>query len=174
MPESCSHLERWAPRGPRLLIAPLRPRHLDAVMAIEENSFANPWQKRLFEAELRHKHALLLSALSLPGETLAAYLCLWLVTDEVQVQNLAVHPAFRNRGVGRYLLVRGLYEARRRGARLATLEVRPSNLAARRLYASLGFFEVGRRPGYYQAEGEDALLLDCDLGRASFLPPLAV
>ncbi len=143
-------------------------------MAIEEASFAKPWQRLLFEAELKHKHALVLAALTLPGETLAAYLCLWLEADEVQVQNLAVHPAFRNRGVGRYLLVRGLDEARRRGAKVATLEVRPSNTAARRLYASLGFLEVGRRPGYYQTEDEDALILICDLTKTAFLPPLAV
>jgi ribosomal-protein-alanine N-acetyltransferase len=173
LPESCSHLERWAPKGQRLLITPLAPRHLDAVMAIEQVSFANPWQRVLFQAELKHKHALVLAALTLPGETLAAYLCLWLVAVEAQVQNLAVHPAFRQRGVGRYLLVRGLDEARRRGARVANLEVRPSNLAARRLYASLGFYEVGRRPGYYQTEGEDALLLDCQLATAPFLPPFA-
>ncbi len=172
MPESFSHPERRPPRGLRLFITPLKARHLDAVMAIERVSFAKPWQRRLFEAELRHSHALLLGALTLPAETLAGYLCLWLVADEAQVQNLAVHPAFRGRGVGRYLLVQGLGEARRRGARVATLEVRPSNLAARRLYASLGFREVGRRPGYYQAEGEDALLLDCDLGTAPFLPSL--
>lgn len=142
-------------------------------MAIEKASFAKPWQRMLFEAELKHAHALVLGAVSLPAETLVAYLCLWLVADEVQVQNLAVHPTFRNRGVGRYLLIQGLEEARRKGAKLATLEVRPSNLAARRLYASLGFFQVGRRPGYYQTEGEDALLLDCDLASAAFLPPLA-
>lgn len=142
-------------------------------MAIEEASFARPWQRMLFEAELKHAHALLLGAITLPAEILVAYLCMWLVADEVQVQNLAVHPPFRNHGVGRYLLIRGLEEARRKGARLATLEVRPSNLAARRLYASLGFFEVGRRPGYYQTEGEDALLLDCDLTQAVFLPPFA-
>jgi ribosomal-protein-alanine N-acetyltransferase len=174
LPESCSHLERWAPKGLSLLITPLRPKHLDAVMAIEEASFANPWQRMLFEAELKHANGLLLAALTLPAETLVAYLCLWQAANDVQVQNLAVHPPFRDRGVGRYLLVRGLEEARRRGAKTATLEVRPSNLAARRLYASLGFFEVGRSPGYYQTEGEDALILDCDLSKASFLPPLAV
>ncbi len=173
MPESFSHLERWAPPGLRLLIAPLKARHLDAVMAIEKVAFANPWQRTLFEAELQHRHALVLAALTLPAETLVAYLCLWVVAGEAQVQNLAVHPAFRGRGVGRYLLVRGLLEARRRGAEKATLEVRPSNTAARRLYASLGFIEVGRRPGYYQAEGEDALLLDCDLTAAAFLPPIS-
>ncbi len=102
-------------------------------------------------------------ALRLPADLVAGYLILWLAADEAQVQNLAVHPAFRQRGVGRQLLVAGLREAHRRGATFATLEVRPSNLAARCLYDSLGFAEQGRRPGYYQAEGEDAILMAADL-----------
>jgi|Deesub1362A_J573_1020465.scaffolds.fasta_scaffold01687_11 ribosomal-protein-alanine N-acetyltransferase len=153
----------------RLLVTPLTRRHLPEVVAIERASFARPWAPELFEAEIRHRHALPLVAQSLPAGMVVGYLCLWLVAEEVQVQNLAVHPAFRRRGVGRFLLAEGLREAHRRGARLATLEVRPSNLAARRLYASLGFVETGRRPGYYQAEGEDALLLDCRLEEAAWL-----
>jgi len=138
-------------------------RHLDAVMAIERASFGQPWRRELFAAELIHRRALPLVALTLPAEILAGYLCLWLVAEEAQVQNLAVHPAFRGRGVGRRLLTHGLAEARRRGCQLATLEVRPSNFQALALYRSLGFKEVGRRPRYYQAENEDALLLNCRL-----------
>jgi ribosomal-protein-alanine N-acetyltransferase len=149
----------------------LAARHLEAVEAIERASFVNPWQRKLFAAELTNRHALPLAALTLPGGVLAGYLCLWLAADEAQVQNLAVHPAYRRRGVGRHLLVAGLAEARRRGSRLATLEVRPSNRAARALYRRLGFREVGRRPGYYAAEGEDALLLDCDLAQEPWPPP---
>ena len=154
----------------RLLVAPLSRRHLPEVLAIERASFARPWEPALFEAEIRHAQALPLVALSLPAGMVVAYLCLWLMGEEVQVQNLAVHPAFRRRGVGRSLLAQGLREARRRGARLATLEVRPSNLAARRLYASLGFLETGRRPGYYHTEGEDALILHCRLEETPWLP----
>lgn len=169
MPESSSP-PNPPPRGLKLVVQPLTARHLPAVEAIERTSFATPWKRELFEAELRHRHALPLAAVTLPGQVLAGYLCLWLAAEEVQVQNLAVHPAFRRRGVGRHLLVAGLDEARRRGAVTATLEVRPSNRAALALYRGLGFTESGRRPGYYAAEKEDALLLDCDLTRPPWPP----
>jgi len=132
-------------------------------MAIERLSFSRPWERRLFEAEVVFPQALCLGALVLPSQILAGYLIMWLVVDEAQIQNMAVHPSFRGLGLGKLLLRQGLLQARRRGATWASLEVRPSNTAARRLYASLGFEEVGRRPGYYQPEGEDALLLNADL-----------
>jgi [ribosomal protein S18]-alanine N-acetyltransferase len=129
-------------------------------MAIERASFAHPWQRNLMTAELVFPRALCLGAFN-SGGMLLGYLILWVVVDEAQIQNIAVHPAFCGRGVARALLMDGLEKAAQRGATWASLEVRPSNLAARRLYASLGFVEQGRRPGYYQPEGEDALLLNC-------------
>lgn len=132
-------------------------------MAIERACFSQPWERRLFEAEVVFPQALCLAALALPEMRLAGYLIMWVVVDEAQIQNIAVHPDLRGRGVGRVLLRQGLKEASRRGATWASLEVRPSNLAARRLYASLGFEEMGRRRGYYQPEGEDALLLNAEL-----------
>lgn len=152
-----------APPGPRLLITPLKHQHLDQVMAIERACFTRPWERRIFEAEVVFPQALCLAALALPGREVVGYLIMWLVVDEAQIQNIAVHPAWRGQGVGRLLLGQGLRQARRRGGTWASLEVRPSNLAARRLYASLGFAEMGRRPAYYQPEGEDALLLNAEL-----------
>ena len=73
--------------------------------------------------------------------------------------NLTVTPEGRGRGLGRFLLRLAKDLATRRGAREAFLEVRESNLAARALYRSAGFSEVGRRPGYYTRPREDALLL---------------
>lgn len=137
-------------------------------MAIERASFSHPWERRLFEAELVFPRALCLASLG-QGGALTGYLIMWLVVDEAQVQNLAVAPAFRGQGVGGLLLDGGLALAHRGGATWASLEVRPSNAAARRLYASRGFREVGRRPGYYQPEGEDALLLNADLCRPAGL-----
>ncbi|MCA1988655.1 MAG: ribosomal protein S18-alanine N-acetyltransferase [Desulfarculus sp.] len=159
MPANCSPTDP----GPRLLLAPLRPAHLDQVLAIERLSFPHPWARHLFEAELRYPQALCLGAFGHLDQRLWGYAILWIVVDEAQIQNLAVHPDQRGRGVARRMLASALAEARRRGASWASLEVRPSNLPARRLYAGLGFQEVGRRPGYYQPEGEDALLLNAEL-----------
>ena len=73
--------------------------------------------------------------------------------------NLAVHPQHRRRGIAWNLLVEALNQARAQGARVAWLEVRPSNTAARALYESFGFEEVGRRRRYYDDTQEDAILL---------------
>jgi [ribosomal protein S18]-alanine N-acetyltransferase len=87
-----------------------------------------------------------------------------IVGDDAEVLTLAVVPSRRRRGVGRALLVGVLEEARRRGARAVFLEVSETNEAARALYATAGFAEMGRRRRYY-ANGTDALVL-----RATFSP----
>lgn len=85
------------------------------------------------------------------------------VADEVEVLTLGVAPPLRGRGLGRWLLRLGLRQAARRGVLTAFLEVRPSNQAARRLYAASGFVLDGRRTAYYREPPEDALILRCAL-----------
>ena len=87
------------------------------------------------------------------------YLIYWVVADEMHILNLAVHPQQRRRGLARRLLIDSMDHARQLGARVAWLEVRPSNAPALSLYHSLGFKEMGRRPRYYDDTQEDALLL---------------
>ncbi len=88
------------------------------------------------------------------------YICFWVVADELHILNVAVHRAYRRRGVGRVLLLRAIREGRIRGLKKALLEVRSSNTDARRFYESLGFQAVGERPGYYGRNGEAAVLMD--------------
>ena len=82
-----------------------------------------------------------------------------IVVDEAEIANLAVEPAARRSGAGRLLLDSALGEAAARGVRTVYLEVRESNEAARSLYASRGFDEIGRRRAYYAHPREDALVL---------------
>lgn len=86
------------------------------------------------------------------------FLSVWIVQDEMQIQDLAVAPGSRRRGLGRALLDRAVAEAQAEGVSSATLEVRESNSEARGFYHALGFGEVGRRPRYY-SNGEAAFLL---------------
>ena len=79
------------------------------------------------------------------------------VLDECELLLLAVHPAWRGRGIGRELLVDSLKTARRRGIKSMNLEVRSSNTAVK-LYEKAGFEFVHRRPGYYR--GADGQLYD--------------
>jgi ribosomal-protein-alanine N-acetyltransferase len=87
----------------------------------------------------------------------------WLVVDEIHINNVAILPHLRGQGIGTALMTRVFAEARRLGARRATLEVRASNEGARRLYERLGFFVAGTRRHYYTNPVEDALILwrDC-------------
>jgi ribosomal-protein-alanine N-acetyltransferase len=155
----------------------MRVEDLDAVLAIERLSFPHPWSRQAFLYELRDNRVARLWVARLaadgPEGPIVGYLCLWLIADEVHVTNVAVHPAHRQRGIGRHLLGTLLELYRQGGARRAALEVRPSNHSARRLYEAFGFRQVGLRKGYYFDTGEDALLMEASLetdggeGRAS-------
>jgi ribosomal-protein-alanine N-acetyltransferase len=83
--------------------------------------------------------------------------CGSLVLDELHITLVAVRPARRRQGLGGRVLQHLLREARRRGARAATLEVAATNTAALGLYSQLGFRIQGRRRGYYR-DGDDALI----------------
>jgi ribosomal-protein-alanine N-acetyltransferase len=87
------------------------------------------------------------------------YLVAWFIMDEGEIANLAVAPEARSHGVGTLLLGTAIAMARRREVGTIYLEVRDSNAAARALYASHGFQEIGRRRRYYRRPVEDALVL---------------
>lgn len=92
------------------------------------------------------------------------------VAGEAELLTIAVAPEARQRGLGRKLVSRFLYQARLRGAETAFLEVAEDNLAARTLYARCGFVEAGRRRGYYRAptgQAVDALVLRRVLAEAA-------
>ena len=81
------------------------------------------------------------------------------MVDQAHINNLAVRPELRGRGLGTHLLESVLDEAARLGATHATLEVRRSNVAGQRLYERAGFELAGVRKNYYTKPVEDALIL---------------
>ena len=127
------------------------------VASIEALSTASPWSEDSFRIELRNAAARCRVALC--DGRIAGFLVAWRVLDETQVAELGVHPDFRRRGLGRLLVSEAMEEARSRGSSAERLEVREGNAAARRLYESMGFVSVGRRPKYYEGR-EDAILMD--------------
>ena len=90
--------------------------------------------------------------------TLLGYICWWLVGDEIQILNVAVHPERRQHGIGRALVELVLHEAQAQHVGTVTLEVRRDNGAAIALYRSFGFTESGVRRHYY-GRGADAILM---------------
>jgi len=127
------------------------------IVELERASFSDPWSANAFESALRES-AVYFRVIRAEGR-LAGYVVAWFVADEGEIANLAVSPAMRRRGLAGALLDEVIHEAERRGVTSMYLEVRDSNDAARALYASRGFDEVGRRRKYYRKPVEDAIVL---------------
>lgn len=132
---------------------------LDGVLAVEEESFTNPWTKEMYAWELQNRSVCHIFVVRTPEYRVAGFCAFWLVVDEIHINNVAIRPALRGQGIGTNLIRRVFEEAKQLGARRATLEVRRSNEAARRLYERLGFYVAGTRPNYYTNPVEDALIL---------------
>lgn len=155
--------------GETLAIRHCVPTDLERISAIERASFSDPWSFETFSAALALRHLrFLVAEEEAPtgggGGGLVGYVVALVMADEGEIADVAVAPAARRRGVARRLLERVTQEMMEVGVRALYLEVRESNAAARALYESLGFAQVGRRRGYYQHPSEDALLLRRDLG----------
>lgn len=141
-----------------LQVEPMTLRDLPAVHRIEHASFSSPWPDDAYRSELQTNR--LASYLVVrAGDELVAFGGIWLMVDEAHITTFAVDPAWRRQGIGEQLLLALLDVALARRAREATLEVRLSNVAARRLYEKYGFRPVGLRPNYYTDDGEDALIM---------------
>ena len=145
----------------RLLIEPMRIDDLPAVHAIERASFDAPWPPEAYRNDLE-TNRLAQYLVARVGDEIAAYGGMWLMVDEGHIITFAVHPEWRRQHIGERLLLAFLDLAADRGAHEATLEVRLSNLPARRLYEKFGFRPVGLRPRYYSDNGEDALIMTTD------------
>lgn len=139
-------------------VEPMRAADLEAVHRIERESFRTPWPPHAYRTELE-TNRLAHYVVARVGAEVVGYAGMWLMVDEAHITTFAVAPAWRRQGVGERLLIALLDLALARGAREATLEVRLSNLPARRLYEKYGFRPVGLRPRYYSDDNEDALIM---------------
>ena len=138
---------------------------LPAVHEIEILSFSNPWSDATFRGEIQNKGiSFPMVIVRDPDARVAGYIIYWQIQDEVQINNVAVHPDFRGKGIGEAAMRLVLKEIREKGAMFVTLEVRVSNTAATRLYEKLGFEILGSRKGYYTNPVEDAYVMGLVLG----------
>lgn len=142
----------------RLVVEPMQLDDLPAVHTIELASFTSPWPPNAYRSELE-SNRLATYLVARAGSAVVAYGGMWLMVDEAHITTFAVHPDWRRQGIGERLLLAFLDLAADRHAHEATLEVRLSNLPARRLYEKFGFRPVGLRPRYYSDDDEDALIM---------------
>lgn len=148
-------MKRW--------VRPMKDACLDQVLAIEQASFQDPWPSFAFTAELEHSWSWFWvigpGGAAGRSQRIEGYIICWVIAGEMHLMNLAVDPHKRRLGLAATLLDCALARFARSGGGMVSLEVRPSNHAARRLYESFGFEVVGRRQRYYRLDDEDALIM---------------
>ena len=136
---------------------------LDAVAALEADTFTNPWTREMLERELRQSDVARVYVVRLPGYRVAAFCACWLVYDELHINTIAVDARLRRQGLATALMSHLLAEGAAQGARRTFLEVRRSNLPAQCLYERLGFTVSAVRRNYYSQPEEDALVLALEM-----------
>lgn len=132
--------------------------HLDQVLEIEKVSFPTPWSRDSFMGEIQQNDFALYIVAVYDGAVIG-YGGMWLIFNEAHITNVAVRPDLRGKNIGKALMLEIIRQAVLRGADSMTLEVRPSNKIARRLYQGLGFKERGVRKHYYADTNEDAIIM---------------
>lgn len=149
------------PKVEHLTIERMSQKDVEEVARLERLCFSDPWSNRSFQEELRNRFSVPLVVKS--GSKIIGYICLWHIYDQMEIANFAVSPEFRKKGIGRMMMERVLWEAKRRGCASVVLSVRESNLTAINLYAKSGFVEVERRRNYYRLPTEDAIIMMKDI-----------
>lgn len=143
-----------------MIIEPAAAGDLDAIERIERHSFARPWSRAAFVAELARSHARLIVA---RDPAVVAFCNFWVVEladgGELHIHSIAVDPDRRRHGIAARLVDHAIEQARSARCTIATLEVRRGNTPAIALYQRAGFTTVTVRAGYYQDNGEDALVM---------------
>jgi ribosomal-protein-alanine N-acetyltransferase len=150
----------------------LRPMTLDdlpAVMRLEEELFTpDTWTEAMYRDELSRADTryYVVAEFDVSGDedepdglpVMVGYGGLIAYDDEAHVATLGVTAALQGEGIGSLLLDALLAEADKRSP-VVLLEVRADNEAAQHLYRRRGFIEIGRRRGYYQPSGADAVVM---------------
>lgn len=139
-------------------IIKMLPEHIDGVMTVENLSFSIPWSRESFVDEVTVNTFARYFCAKL-NDNVIGYAGMWKVFDEGHITNIAVHPEFRNSGIGSLLMEHMIQIAKSEGITSMTLEVRKGNSAAIRLYEKYNFSVQGLRKGYYADNKEDALIM---------------
>ena len=131
------------------------------VHIVDQLSFNNPWPESAYRFEILENQNSYVWLGEINQQISALIVC-WLILDEIHIASLAVHPDYRNQGVGKKIVLYALQNLIPKGALSATLEVRAGNIAAQNLYRHFGFRKVGHRKRYYKDSGEDAILMTAE------------
>lgn len=142
-----------------MIIRPVTKKDLPAILEIEKASFSSPWHEDHFLYELqKNPYAFVFAAIE--ENVLIGYVDWWHTFEVGQLNNLAVHPALRGKGIGKMLLIDTLNRMKQAGCQRCVLEVRVHNEVAIHLYEQHGFKKTHMKKQYYE-NGEDAWAMEC-------------
>ncbi len=133
----------------------------ETLALIDKECNRPPWSAELFRQEFYSSTSLIFGVRS-EGK-LVGFLVAHLVVDEAHIVTFGIKSSYRRLGLARALIGHVISDLHLRGVRWVTLEVRESNEAARSLYESLGFYDVGTRQRYYSDDQEDAIVLSLNV-----------
>lgn len=142
-------------------ILPMTEQTVPQVADLEHRSFSTPWSEKSIREELSNEWALWYVALE--GDSFLGYIGIQYGLDGGDIMTIATEPDYRGKSIGKALIRHVLEIFKEKHLQYLTLEVRPSNAPALKLYETLGFSQVGKRKNYYRNPTEDALLLTLQL-----------
>ncbi len=128
------------------------------MVALERQCFLTPWSRESLLYDLTENPLAVYFAAEIDGR-LVGYAGVWIIVDEGHITNVAVSPEYRRLQIGSALIQTLLQVTGEAGVCAHTLEVRAGNEPAIGLYKKFGFTEAGLRKGYYEDDGEDALIM---------------
>lgn len=136
-------------------------RDLDAITLIEARCFEgqDPWSRNAFYNEIVENADRTLYLIAEKDQTVLGYMGVWKILDEGHITNVAVDPDHRRQHIAEKIIEEMIKRTSEEGITSWTLEVRADNEPAIRLYEKMGFREEGVRPGYYEYDGTDALIM---------------
>ena len=142
----------------QLIIRQAEEKDIRQIEELEKVCFADPWSYDSLEQDiLRNKLAFYIVA-EVDGNV-CGYVGIWNIVDEGHITNVAVSPDYRRKHIASNMLDVLIDACEEAGVERFTLEVRAGNEPAKALYAGKGFKEMGLRKGYYQDNGEDAIIM---------------
>ena len=144
-----------------ITIREMSPDDVPVIAEIEKASYTMPWSETTFLSEVYSRHSITRVA-ELNGK-IVAYICIKQVADEGALMNLTVHPDHRRQGIAYTIFSNALEDLRSNSCRFLFLEVRISNIAAKKLYEKLNFKVVGTRKDYYLRPTENAIVMMLEL-----------
>lgn len=133
--------------------------NIEGIYNISKDSFSIPWSLQSIKSELSNPLAKYIVSIDTNLNIVIGFIGVWIVADEADITNIAVHKDYRRLGIGRELLKRLIQLCTDLSCNSITLEVRESNNKARNLYTSLGFIIDGIRKNYYEDNRENAVLM---------------